>query len=657
MLQFLVESSWEKKLYRVSGDEIVIGRSRAVDIPLLDEGAKKRHARVLRDAAGYRFESLVPGGVKLNGKAADSGPLRVGDRLEIAVTQVTLQSVLADRAPDPAGRESGSHPTPSRPLAPLEAERSVRLDPGSDSAFLAGGLRAILDINKRLGRERDEERLLALIMDSAIDLTGADRGFLLTLEDGKIRARAAYNLEGVKVEDPELKISRTIARRAMQTRRAVLSSDAGSDERWTGMESIAALNLRSVLSVPLVSDDGVLGALYVDHRFEPGTFTDAHVRLLEAFADQAALAIHSSRLSREMERRGKELERKNREVENLNARLAVDLDKARSDLKRRQTELEFRFDYAQIVGRSQAIKKVLSTLDKVTDLNVPVFIEGESGTGKELVARALHFNGPRKEAPFVTENCSAIPETLIEKVLFGHVKGAFTGADRDAPGLFEQAHGGTLFLDEVGDMGEEMQKKILRVLQEGEVRRVGDKAMRKVDVRIVAATNRDVDELKADGRFREDLYWRLVVVKIVIPPLRQRPEDIPLLVDHFLDLSCEEMGTPRKTVEGGALDLLVRYSWPGNVRELMNEVRRAVALAGDRISAETLSERIRTAPPSPVVDWTRERTLKEVVEEVEKTMIARELERFDGNKTRVAKALGLSRLGLRNKIERYGLGS
>jgi DNA-binding NtrC family response regulator len=285
-----------------------------------------------------------------------------------------------------------------------------------------------------------------------------------------------------------------------------------------------------------------------------------------------------------------------------------------------------------------------------------VFIEGESGTGKELVARALHFNGPRRGGPFVTENCSAIPDTLIEKVLFGHVKGSFTGADRDAPGLFEQADGGTLFLDEVGDMSPEMQKKILRVLQEGEIRRVGGKKVRRFDARIVCATNRDVDAMKESGEFREDLFWRLVVVRIRIPPLRRRVDDIPLLVDHFLNLCSEEMGVPPKPVEAGAVDLLTRYVWPGNVRELANEVRRAVALADDRITADMLSERIRNSPPGPAVDWTKERTLKEVVAEVERAMISRELDRLDGNKTKVAESLGLSRLGLRNKIERYGLG-
>ncbi|MEN8150788.1 MAG: sigma 54-interacting transcriptional regulator, partial [Planctomycetota bacterium] len=649
MLQFLVESPYERKLYRVDGDDLTVGRARTADIPLLDEGVRKRHLRIHRDAEGLSFEVLPPAEARHNGRPSKGGRLVTGDRLELSLTAVTLQSILRTEA---ASEEAVGTETPIRDVPPAIGDISVALGPETGDAFLEGGLASVLEINKRLLREKKSDRLFALIMDAAIDLSGAERGFLIIARGEKLVAKAACNMEGGPVANPEVEVSRSIVKKAMETRRPVLSSDAGSDERWSGMESVAALDLRSVVCVPLLADDGVLGALYVDNRVTRGAFGDSHVRLLSAFADQAALAITASRLGERMRRREKELAKKNRQVEQLNSRLAVELEEAKESLGRRQTELEFRYDYGQIVGRSRGIRQVLATLDKVTDLNVPVFIEGESGTGKELVARALHFNGPRRDGPFVTENCSAIPDTLIEKVLFGHAKGAFTGADSDAPGLFEQAHGGTLFLDEVGDMSPEMQKKILRVLQEGEVRRVGGKRMRPVDARIVCATNRDVEALKEAGEFREDLFWRLVVVRIRVPPLRQRPEDIPLLVDHFLSEFTEEMGLPRKAVTGGVLDMLSRYAWPGNVRELGNEVRRAVALAGDRITEEVLSERIRTSPPAPAVDWTKERALKEVVEEVERAMIVRELDRTDGNKTKAAEALGLSRLGLRNKIER-----
>ncbi len=651
MLKFLVESPYERKLYRMGGDLIVIGRSRAVDIPLLDEAVQKKHVELRKTGGGWRFRDLTAGATLLNGQVAADGPLVVGDRLSVGSTVVTLQAVLSSPAPAPAAQKPAAEtPPPDSP-----GGLSVRLDPVHGDRFTAGGLRSVLEINKRLVRERSEKRLLTTIMDAAIDLTGAERGFLLLAGREGLRVSVAHNMDGNPLTNPEVEISRTIARHAIAKRRAVLSDDAGSDERWSGMESVVALRLRSVLSVPLVTDKGVLGALYLDNRLEKGLFSERHLSLLEAFADQAALAIVNSRLNARMRRREKELEKKNLEVVRLNDRLAAELTQAREDLRSRQGELEFRYDYSRIIGRSRGIHEVLRTLDKVTDLNVPIFIEGESGTGKELVARALHFNGPRREEKFVTENCSAIPESLMEKILFGHVKGAFTGADQDAPGLFEQAHGGTLFLDEVGDMSPEMQKKILRVLQEGEIRRVGGKTVKKLDVRIVAATNRDIDGLRESGEFREDLYFRLVVVRIRIPPLRERQDDLPVLVDHFLKLYCEEMGVAAKTLESGALDRLARYPWPGNVRELSNEIRRAVALSGKRITVESLSERVRSAPTGPSFDWEVQRPLKDVVEEVEKVMIARELTRQDGNKTRAAEVLGLSRLGLRNKMQRYGI--
>ncbi|MCU0726417.1 MAG: sigma 54-interacting transcriptional regulator [Planctomycetes bacterium] len=649
MYKFIVESPYERKLYRIRGEPIVIGRSRAADIPLLDERARKRHVEILRGAGGLRFRDLSGGETRHNGRPAVEGALVAGDRLEIGSTRVTLEAVLRDE-PEVAAVAPAPEPAPpAAPPTPSVGLRSVRVDPAADERLLAGGFRSVLEINKRLLAERDPERLWPLLLDAAIDLAGAERGFLLVRRGESFAVRAARNMEGDPLVAPEAEVSRGIALSAMDTRRAVLSADAGADDRWAGMRSVAALKLRSVLSVPLVAGERVLGALYLDNRIARGAFSERDVSVIEALADQATLAIL-------MHRRAGELTRRTREVAELNARLSAELAKTREDLRLRQKELEFRYDYRQIVGRSPEIRRILGVLDKVTDLNVPVLIEGESGTGKELAARALHFNGPRREGPFVSENVSAIPETLIEKVLFGHERGAFTGATESAPGLFELADGGTLFLDEVGDMSPDMQKKILRVLQEGEVRRVGAKEVRKVDVRIVSATNRDIEALLREGRFRDDLFFRLVVVRVRMPPLRARGEDIPLLVEHFLREMSAEMGVPVKPLESGALDLLVRYPWPGNVRELGNEMRRALALSEDRITAETLSAKLRAAPALPEVPRAAGRSLHDLVEDLERAVITAEMERRGGNRTRVAEALGLSRLGLRNKLTRYGLG-
>jgi two-component system nitrogen regulation response regulator GlnG len=311
-----------------------------------------------------------------------------------------------------------------------------------------------------------------------------------------------------------------------------------------------------------------------------------------------------------------------------------------------------------MIGKSRSMRDVFHLLDKVTDSDVPVLIHGESGTGKELVARAIHFNGSRKNAAFISENCAAIPETLLESELFGYQKGSFTGAAADKKGLFEAANGGTLFLDEIGDMPREMQKKLLRVLQESEVRRVGGNRAIPIDVRILAASNQDLRKLCEEGRFREDLYYRLNVITVTLPPLRDRREDISLLVDAFLAEACA--GGEAKVVSEDAMKALERYHWPGNVRELRNEVQRAAALSDRVIVPLVLSENVRgRKDEAPAVADLGVKTLKEMVREVtetlERSVIQEALTRSRGRKAQAARLLGVSRPTLDAKIELYGL--
>ncbi len=253
--------------------------------------------------------------------------------------------------------------------------------------------------------------------------------------------------------------------------------------------------------------------------------------------------------------------------------------------------------YANIIGDSKPLRQVFAVVDRVAASAIAILIQGESGTGKELIARAIHRNSPRRDQPFVTENCAAIPETLLESELFGYKRGAFTGADRERKGLFEAAHKGTLFLDEVGDMSLGMQKKLLRALQDGEIRPVGGTASVHVDVRIVSASNRQLKDLVAQGRFREDLYYRLNGVTIELPPLRDRADDIPALARWFLQKVAAEMGREAPLFSGAAEQALCAYRWPGNVRELENEMRRCLALLGGErvIQVEHLSEEVRSA--------------------------------------------------------------
>ncbi len=307
---------------------------------------------------------------------------------------------------------------------------------------------------------------------------------------------------------------------------------------------------------------------------------------------------------------------------------------------------------ACIVGASRTMRELFDLVDRAGRSTSTILITGESGTGKELVARAIHETSERRGA-FVPVNCAAIPADLIESELFGHTGGAFTGARQSRAGLFEAANGGTLFLDEVGDIPLGFQPKLLRALQDGAVRRVGADREREVDVRIVAATNRDLDEQVRLGEFREDLYWRLNVIHVRVPPLRERPIDIPLLVEHFLTRVCEAAGRPPLDVAPSTLAILTAYSWPGNVRELENAVQRAVALArGAVLSPEDLPERIwSTGMASAIVARARERSLS--LRELEREYILQTLDDTGGNKTRAAEQLGLDRKTLYRKLDEY----
>ncbi|MFW6051854.1 MAG: sigma-54-dependent transcriptional regulator [Myxococcota bacterium] len=311
----------------------------------------------------------------------------------------------------------------------------------------------------------------------------------------------------------------------------------------------------------------------------------------------------------------------------------------------------------EMLGKSDAMRKVFRTIEKVAQYSTTVLVQGESGTGKELVARALHRNGPRAGKPFVAINCGAIPDTLLESELFGHKRGAFTDAHSDKRGLFEEADGGTLFLDEIGELPLQLQVSLLRVLQEGTVRPLGATRDRQVDVRVVAATVRDLKREVEEGRFREDLYYRLNVLQVAVPPLRDRREDIPLLIEHFVERNNGRLGTAIRGVDPQARKLLLDYRWPGNVRELENVIERAVVLAdGDLIGPDDLPERLRE--PVDSVEATLasgELSIKKTSRYIEEQLIKKALERTKGNRTQAAKLLEISHRALLYKIKDYGL--
>jgi two-component system response regulator HupR/HoxA len=325
-------------------------------------------------------------------------------------------------------------------------------------------------------------------------------------------------------------------------------------------------------------------------------------------------------------------------------------------------ELGNKYRYHNIIGKSKPMQKIYHLLSKVSNSEATILIQGENGTGKEMVAKAIHFNSPRKDAVFMAVNCSAFNDNLLDSELFGHVKGAFTGAVKDKKGVFEVANGGTLFLDEIGDMTLSMQVKLLRVLQEGTFLPVGATSPRKVNVRVIAATNRPLKEMIAKGEFREDLYYRINVINVDLPPLRNRSEDIPVLMDTFLEKACAEAGHPLKTWAKKTLEKFMDYKWPGNVRELQNEVERLVVLAGedkminpDMISARIMDSVDGPAPVGNLKGINTKGSLKQALEELESYMIKEGLKRCNFNKSKLSKELGISRAGLIMKVEKYGL--
>ncbi|HET7620374.1 MAG TPA: sigma-54 dependent transcriptional regulator [Gemmatimonadaceae bacterium] len=341
----------------------------------------------------------------------------------------------------------------------------------------------------------------------------------------------------------------------------------------------------------------------------------------------------------------------------LCVRKAAEREKLRARVRRLEEELEAIRGF-EIVGHSPAFRGAMEVARKVARHPSTVLITGESGTGKELVARLIHQSSPRAGNSFVAVNCGAIPDSLLESELFGHVKGSFTGAASDKPGLFEEAENGTLFLDEIGELPLPLQVKLLRVLQEGEVRRVGANSARRVDVRVVAATNRDLAADATAGRFREDLYYRVNVVGVRLPPLRERREDIPELALHFVRRHGVRLGFQAASIDGAGMRLLAEHSWPGNVRELENVIERALVLSGgDQIGVEHLTDLVhRPRRPAEASSAETDLSVKRRTEELERRLIRRALERTRGNRTRAARLLDLSHRALLYKIRDYGLG-
>ncbi len=461
---------------------------------------------------------------------------------------------------------------------------------------------------------------------------------LRAIEEPRSRKKPRYIAVGTRVRGggdagESIPITRSVFKKVVAERAAVLAADAKRDVGETA--SLMAAQILSTIGVPLWFGDTIIGVLQVDNRAAKGLFKERDLDILAVLAQTTSQAFHHARLYQRLEVTEEQAQREN------------------EYLKERDKSQRF----SGIIGESSAMTKLFDQLKKVVDTRVTVLIEGETGTGKELIASAVHHWSKRADKLFVATNSAAMPENLIESELFGHKKGAFTGATDDKPGLFVIADGGTLFLDEIGEMPLPTQAKLLRVLQEGEVRPVGSNQVKQVDVRIVAATNRELEKEVSEGRFREDLYYRLKVFPLRVPPLRERREDIPLLAGYFLTRYVQEFGREVGGFSQQAMELLQSYKWPGNVRELENEVQRLVIQVddGDFVQVDHVSARIRQV--ENVLDRVKPKkgTLKEMVEQVEKWILHEALRDHGNNKTATAKTLGMTREGLHKKLKNYGM--
>lgn len=707
------------RIVEAEGRVVTIGRSSENHVQIDDLNSSRHHCEIHENDGVYELiDKDSRNGLFVNGHRVKRRVLEPGDKLEIGTTVIYFER-LADGSRELPGAEtagkatvdistglfsSASDPTgvgerlaaavktsrlTREQRAALErqlAARSQRLGDEETSSAVRGPkaadelseLRRLLQLNETFNTELNLRKLLEKVMDTVIEVSGAERGFLILTEgEAGWKVKVSRNIDRESIRDARDKISSSLVTEVMRSGGSVLLTDAAQDERYSGRESILSMKLRSVLVVPLRYRDRITGAIYLDNRFASNRFDARNRQQLELVAASAAVAIENARLFEENQRQQEELQHAKDELERLNQLLRErvevqdrELVRAREALAAQRSELNLKYTYDQIITNSPKMLEIFMILDKVTDSTVPVLVQGESGTGKELVARALHFNGPRKKARFVSENCAAIPPNLMESEFFGYVRGAFTGATTDKMGLFELADGGTLFLDEIGDMDLDMQTKLLRVLQDGVLRRVGSKEFKRVDVRMISATNRDLLALMKEGKFREDLYYRLNVINIVLPPLRKRKEDIPLLADHFLKRQAKQSGQPERTLDSEVLDIFLRYDWPGNVREIENEVLRACALSNDVIRPEHLSRTViegaRNAStgsakrPSHLRSFTLAgKSLKELVaaetEQIEREAITEVLRHTKYKKSKAASILGISRPTLDAKIEKYGL--
>jgi transcriptional regulator with GAF, ATPase, and Fis domain len=567
------------KVYHLYKKITTIGSSTDCDVVLPDPLVAETYAHLHHDGRDFNVSTIERRDeLTVNGKKRRKHRLAHQDRLVVGAIEIVFS--LFDDKP-PADDEA------AKTVADLDAYKKL------------------YEFSAKLMTNYDLPGLLNALMDLVIQITNADKGFLILVEGGQLDVKVARNLKRENISDAVSQLSDAIVAKVVEKKRPIIISDAMNDAEFASSMSVMNLRLSSVMCVPLLERGNLLGLIYVGNDSIAALFDDKNLEVLTVFAAQASLIIRNALLVNELQ---------------LDNRM----------LHEKLEQLRF----GEIVGSSPPMQDVFKKVAKIASTDISVLITGETGTGKELIAREIHGRSPRAKGPFISINCGAIPENLLESELFGHVKGAFTGAVANRLGKFHAADKGTLFLDEIGEMPLNLQVKILRALQERVVQRVGDTRQEPIDIRVITATNRDLEAEIRAGRFREDLYYRLNVVNVHLPPLRERGDDILVIARYLLARYAPEYGNKIKGFSPNASVAMRKYRWPGNIRELENRLKKAIVLSEKALVApEDLDLLPDDLPPILPLAEAKDKFQRDYINEI--------LALNGGNRTKTARDLGV----------------
>ena len=572
MASLRVIGGGEPRIFPLTERLTTLGSAPANDISLNTSELAEHHATIQLDASAFVIRTTARKlSVMVNGKKRREHTLCHGDRLVLG--EVELEVVLLDSPTAP--------PEPTNPR----------------------GLEHLRALATRLTGTDDITGVLEHLLDAVLELSEGQKGFVILARDGQWSVPVARSVDATALENAHLHLSDSIIGHAIASRRPLIIADVRSEDAFEGAQSVVDLEISSVLCLPLFAHGELLGLIYVGDDRPTGYFAGVDLELLQVFASWASLMIANA--------------------------LHVDaLHEDRDALRARLRDQRF----GSVIGASKAMQTIFEAVERVAPASVSVLITGETGTGKELIAHEIHRRSPRADGPFITINCGAIPEHLLESELFGHERGAFTGATARRDGKFHAAHRGTLFLDEIGEMPAALQVKLLRVLQEHCVTRVGSNTPEELDFRVLAATHVDLHEAVATKRFREDLYYRLNVVELRLPPLRKRGDDVLLLANFLIERLAPELGVSSRPLSASCREALRRYDWPGNVRQLENRIKRALILASGSALTPADLELQESALP-------QRRSLAEAKEAFALNYILETLEQNGGNRSQTARDL------------------